>query len=121
VAATAKLSRSSALHRVPVPLRDSKNVPILRWCLNWSYFLSPKALADGLAYMEGDPIKRKNTAEYLRHIHSLVDDTQTLAPEFSPAKVLRTMKARSGFRMKFEDEDGNSVELGRSWKLEVRR
>jgi len=121
VAATTELSRSSPLHRVPVPLKGSKSVPVLRWCLNWSHFVSPKALAAGLSYMEADPAKRKNTLAYLELIQSLVDDTQTLVPEFSPARSVKVMKFRSGFRMKFEDEEGNPVNPQGTVKIEVRR
>lgn len=114
-AATAKLRRSSPVHRVPVPLKSSNSVPALRWCLNWSHFLSPAALADGLGYMEGDRLKRQNTEGYLRLLRNLDDDTQTLSPQFSPAKTLKMMKARSGVRLKFEDEAGNGVIPGCSW------
>ena len=84
----------------------------MRWCLNWSHFLSPAAIAAGLEYMAGDPPKQTNTTQYLTAFAKLSDDTQTLSPEFVPAKRLKFMKARSGLRTKFEDDAGNGVNPG---------
>ncbi len=62
--------------------------------------------------MAGDAAKQANTAQYLADLARLSDDTQTLAPEFKPAKKLKIMKARSGMRVKFEDHNGNGVNPG---------
>lgn len=62
--------------------------------------------------MAADRVKRDNTASYIQTVGKLDDDAQVLAPEFLPARTLKTMKARSGVRVKFEDEQGNGVKPG---------
>lgn len=110
------LPKSAPLHRCAVPMksRDSQRV---RWCLNWSHFLSPGVMEAGLMYMAGDAPKQENTRHYLAGVAKLSDDTQTLSQEFFPAKRLKFMKARTGLRTKFEDDDGNGVNPGCSWSI----
>ncbi len=111
------LPRSSPLHCMPIPRKDSTEQPEVRWCLNWSHFLSPAVIEAGLQHMHGDPAKQKNTRHYLGLLSQLSDDTQLLPAEFSPAKKMKVMKARSGLRTKFEDDDGNGVNPGCSWTI----
>jgi hypothetical protein len=103
------LPQSSPLHKMAIPVKKQKVQPQLRWCLNWSHFLSPTIIETGLEYMAGDLPKQENTRKYLNSLRELKDDTQILTPEFFPAKRLKVMKARSGMRTKFEDDDGNGV------------
>jgi len=119
-AESASLKRSSPLHYLPVPLKNSHEQVQSRWCLNWSYFLPPSVIENGLRQMEGDKDKQTNTRDYLIRLGSFVDDSQKLMPEFSPAKVLKVMKARSGMRVKFEDEHGFGVDPECSFKIEVK-
>lgn len=109
--------RSSPLHYVPVPTKRSVDGPQRRWCLNWSYFLPPSAIEEGLRQMEGDDDKQTNTREYLSRLDGLVDDTQRLAPDFMPATIMKVMKARSGMRVKFEDDQGQGVNPGCSYSI----
>ena len=110
-----RLPRSAPLHWLPVPLKDLAGNRRHQWCLNWSYFLSPSTLAAGLEYMNGDPAKQDNTARYLERLATLDDDAQQLSPEFLPARSMKVMKARSGVRIKFEDDLGNGVDPGCGW------
>lgn len=111
------LPRSSPLHKLPIPMKNPTTQPQLRWCLNWSHFLSPAVVEAGLQHMAGDLPKQQNTLHYLRLLGELSDDTQMLPREFSPAKKIKIMKARSGFRTKFEDDDGNGVQPGCGWTI----
>ncbi len=70
-----------------------------------------------LEYMMADQAKHDNTAYYLQRAGDLDDDTQALSPKFLPATKMKTMKARSGVRVKFEDEQGNGVQPGCDWTL----
>jgi hypothetical protein len=108
----AKLPRSSPLHRLSIPVKKPSDPPQSRWCLNWSHFLSRTAIDAGLHQMSGDVIKQEKTYNYLNLLRKLEDDTQNLPPEFSPARTMKVMKARSGCRFKFEDEEGNGVVPG---------
>lgn len=111
-----QLPKSAPLHRCTVPMKsqDSQSV---RWCVNWSHFLSPGVIGAGLKYMAGDAPKQANTSQYLTDLAKLSDDTQTLPLEFVPAKRLKFMKARSSMRVKFEDDNGNGVNPGCSYTI----
>lgn len=111
-----QLPKSAPLHRCTVPMK-SQDIQSVRWCLNWSHFLPPGVIGDGLKYMAGDAPKQVNTSQYLTDVAKLSDDTQTLPPEFLPAKRLKFMKARSGMRVKFVDDNGNGVNPGCSYTL----
>jgi len=111
-----KLPKSAPLHRLTVPVKNQTSQPV-RWCLNWSHFLSPGVIEAGLKYMAGDPSKQQNTRQYLTALEGLGDDTQTLSAQFAPAKRLKFMKARSGLRTKFEDDAGNGVNPGCNWSI----
>lgn len=106
---SSNLPRSSPLHKLQIPLKKPTTPPQTRWCLNWSHFLSPAIIQAGLQHMTGDLPKQQNTQSYLKLLDELSDDTQMLSAEFSPAKKMKLMKARSGMRVKFEDADGNAV------------
>jgi hypothetical protein len=103
------LPRSSPLHHIATPRKRMTGEPTKRWCLNWSHFLSPSTIQLGLQQMGGDLEKQKKTTEYLELLGQIPDDAQVLPPEFAPAKRMKVMKARSGMRVKFEDDDGNGV------------
>lgn len=111
------LPRSSPLHYLSVPTKKPTVEPQRRWCLNWSHFLAPSTIDVGLEQMSGDRDKQRNTLEYLQVVSQLPDDTQILGPEFSPAKRMKVMKARSGLRIKFEDDAGNGVNPGCSYTI----
>ena len=111
------LSQSSPLHYMSIPRKVSTEQSKKRWCLNWSHFLSPVVIEEGLQHMHGDPVKQDNTRHYLDSLTELSDETQQLSAEFSPAKKIKTMKARSGWRSKFEDDDGNAVNPGCGWTM----
>ncbi len=115
--ATQNLLRSSPLHKLQIPLKNPTTQSQTRWCLNWSHFLSPAVIQAGLQHMGGDLPKQKYTLDYLRFLNQLSDDTQMLPAEYLPAKKMKTMKARSGIRVKFEDDDGNGVNPGCSYTL----
>lgn len=106
------LPRSAPMHRLAVPVKVRPDDLQPHWCLNWSYFLAPTTIAAGLKHMAADRVKRDNTTSYIQTVGKLDDDAQVLAPEFLPARTLKTMKARSGVRVKFEDEQGNGVKPG---------
>lgn len=106
------LPRSSPLHRIATPRKRLADEPAKRWCLNWSHFLSPSTIQLGLQQMGGDLEKQKETTQYLELLGQIPDDTQILPPEFAPAKRMKIMKARSGMRVKFEDDNGNGVNPG---------
>lgn len=106
------LPRSSPLHHIATPRKRLTDEPTERWCLNWSHFLSPSTIRLGLQQMGGDLEKQKRTTEYLELLGQMPDDTQVLPTEFAPAKRMKTMKARSGMRVKFEDDNGNGVNPG---------
>ena len=108
------LPKSAPVHRYSVPLKAQQSQSA-RWCLNWSHFLSPGVIEAGLQCMAGDAPKQENTRQYLATLGRLSDDTQTLSWDFIPAKRLKFMKARSGLRIKFEDDAGNGVNPGCSW------
>jgi hypothetical protein len=114
-AQTARLLRSAPLHWLPVPLKKAPEGHRYHWCLNWSYFLSPATIAAGLDYLKGDLVKHENTARYLERLAELDDDAQHLSPAFLPARRMKVMKARSGVRIKFEDDQGNGVQPGCDW------
>lgn len=109
--------RSSPLHYVEVPTKRSTFASSSRWCLNWSHFLSDPAIQAGLQKMAGDPVKQQNTIRYLKLLEEMTTDTQPLTPEFAPAARMKIMKARSGMRVKFEDEFGNGVHPGCSFTI----
>ena len=111
------LTQSSPLHEMVIPVKNQLAQPQFRWCLNWSHFLSPTIIETGLEYMAGDLPKQENTRNYLDSLRELEDDTQILTIEFFPAKRLKVMKARSGIRTKFEDDDGNGVTPGCSFSI----
>lgn len=107
-----KLPRSSPLHRLIVPVKNEEPPSRARWCLNWSHFLSPAIIETGLKHMAGDLPKQENTRQYLAALRELSDDTQVLPEQFTPAKKMKVMKARSGLRTKFEDDNGDGVNPG---------
>lgn len=103
------LPRSSPLHYIAMPEKRSTDEPTKRWCLNWSHFLSPSTIQFGLQQMDGDLAKQKETMKHLELLDKMPDDSEILPPEFCPAKRMRFMKARSGMRVKFEDDNGNGI------------
>jgi hypothetical protein len=111
------LPRSSPLHYLSIPTKQSTAEPQQRWCLNWSHFLASSMIEVGLKQMSGDRDKQRNTREYLQVMSQLTDDTQVLTAEFSPAKRMKVMKARSGLRIKFEEDDGHGVNPGCSYTI----
>ena len=121
VARFTEMPRSSLMHWFPVPVKEVVDPPRNRWCLNWSYFLSSSTVDAGLEYMEGDPVKRVNTAKYIQFLNTLPDDAQVLPDEFFPAKTVKFMKARAGVRLKFRDKDDNAAEPGcQQWTFSAR-
>lgn len=111
--------KSSPLHYIEAPTKQPMCASSWRWCLNWSHFLSSSAIQAGLQRMAGDHVKQQNTIQYLRSLEEMTDDTQPLTPEFAPAARMKTMRARSGMRVKFEDEFGNAVNPGCSFTIAV--
>ncbi len=106
------LLRSAPMHPLVVPMKEPPADLQPLWCLNWSYFLPPTTIQAGLEYMAADPVKHDNTASYIQTVGNLHDNAQVLASEFLPAKTMKMMKARSGVRIRFEDEQGNCVKPG---------
>jgi hypothetical protein len=70
--------------------------------------------------MSGHAQKLQNTRAYLNFVGGLSDDRQQLSQEFAPAKTLKVMNSTCISNVKFEDEDGNGVEPGCSFKLDFR-
>lgn len=110
-----RLLRSSALHYLPVPTKTGGTKQ--SWCLGWSHFLSASVLEAGLKRMSGDPDKQRNTMDYVARIAGLSDDTQILPAQFAPATRMKVMKARSGMRIKFEDDEGTAVNPGCAFSI----
>lgn len=67
--------------------------------------------------MDGDLEKQKETMHYLESLGQMSDDTQVLSSDFAPAKRMKSMKARSGMRVKFEDDNGNGVNPGYEYTI----
>lgn len=113
-----KLCQSSPLHKTSIPVKSG---PVEhRWCVNWSYFLSPSELGAGLAHMSGDGQKLDNTRAYLDFLRGLRDDRQQLSKEFAPAKTFKVMNSTCISNLKFEDENGNGVEPGCNFRLDFK-
>jgi len=117
VIAQGAAKKSSPIHYLKVPTKRSPCESSSRWCLNWSHFLSGSVIQAELEQMAGDYAKQQNTIQYLKLLGEMSDDTQPLAPVFAPAQRMKTMKALSGMRVKFEDEFGNGVIPGCSFTL----
>ena len=109
--------RSAVLHRYKIPSKDDSTGE--RWCLNWSYLMTPHDVSAGLNFMRGDEAKRGNTLRYLDWVRSLPDDAQNLPPEFAPAVCVRTMKARSGMRVVFTDKDERRANPGCQYSIQA--
>lgn len=109
---TNALAISAPIHRVPVPCKQKTIPPTERWCVNWSHFLAPATIIQGMDYLKGDTGKHQGTAEYLEYIRTLPNDTSRLSLEFAPAVAMKFIKTRASVRIRFEDSEGNGVKPG---------
>lgn len=102
--------QSDILHSLIIPSKSSEET--IRWCLNWMYQLEAPDIESLLDYMIGDKSKQTGTRSYVDIINALPDDAQILPEEFHPAVKLKTIKTRASMQVRFENENGISVEPG---------
>jgi len=112
--------RSTAVLRYPTPWKpppptNAGNAELL--CLNWPYALSESQRKTGLSFMKGDKVKFEHTTRFLNWLETLEDDCMELAPEFQPARTLKIIKGRRGFRVIFNDAQGEPANPGCDYSL----
>jgi hypothetical protein len=100
-------SQSSALYRYHVPLKDDKYVDA--YCLNWAVGMSEEDNLNLLHYMNNDPQKKANTAEFLTYSKNLPRTEYTLPPNFLPAVTATVVRCGPGIQIYLWDKDGRGA------------
>ena len=93
--------RDQPVHRYPVPLKGGNVANYL--VLNYLFFLTETEIVEGIDFLIDN--KKDEAIKYFEFLKKLPLPLQVLPPEFYPAKYAAIMTTRSGFRIKFADED----------------
>lgn len=115
---TPPLDRDLPLLKYPVPTKKNAAERLERWCFNWASFLDPPILARNIPKLTSP--KREHTADFAHYSAGLPDTSQLAGESLRPAIRVRTMKARSGFRIRCIDAAGVGVipEIGTvTWQV----
>jgi len=100
--------RDQPFHRYTVPLKDGEELNCL--VLNYLFFLTEAEINEGIDFLIS--VKKEENVKYFEFLKNLPLPLQVLQPQFFPAKYAAIMTTRSGFRIKFADENFKSCTPG---------